>query len=127
MDVWARAWRDQAEQPVWWQTSGTWWETIAVRERDWRGLEELQVFEAQHEAGAYEDRRVRAQALLFLSRIRTELGAGAAAVRCASSGSRASIISPPVIAAASRSRSRPSCLVFAVTLRRIRSPNTSRP
>lgn len=44
-------------------------------------LEELQVFEAQHEAGAYEDRRVRAQALLFLSRIRTELGAGAAAVR----------------------------------------------
>ena len=33
-DVWARSWGGQAEQPVWWQTSRSWWQTLATHRKD---------------------------------------------------------------------------------------------
>lgn len=42
---------------------------------------QLSTFEAGHEAASYDDRAVRAQALLFLSRTRTDLGRGDEALR----------------------------------------------
>lgn len=42
---------------------------------------QLVTFEAGHEAASYDDQAVRAQALLFLSRARTELGRGDEALR----------------------------------------------
>jgi len=33
-NTWARSWGGRPDQPVWWQTSGTWWQTPVTRRKD---------------------------------------------------------------------------------------------
>ncbi len=34
LKVWSKSWGSKAEQPVWWQVSGSWWETLAAPRTD---------------------------------------------------------------------------------------------